>query len=165
MRRSIKKLKAEAENEALRRKRMEWRKGPAIQRAEGPSKPERARALGYKAKQGVVVARARVRRGGRRKSRPSLGRRPKRMGVKKTTPKKSIQTISEERVARKYPNLEVLNSYKVGENGQYHYFEVILIDPHHPSIQEDPDLGWIASPPQKGRAHRGLTSSSKRQSS
>lgn len=161
MRRDTKKLKAEAESKSLNQKKIDWRKGPSIQRVEKPSKPERARALGYKAKKGVVVVRARVRRGGRRKSRPSLGRRPKRLGVKKLTPKKSIQTISEERVARKYPNLEVLNSYKVGEDGQHQYYEVILLDPNHPSIQKDPDFEWITSPSQKGRVHRGLTSSSK----
>lgn len=161
MRRDTKKLKAEAERETLNRKKTDWRKGSSIQRVKKPSKPERARELGYKAKQGVVVVRARVRRGGRRKSRPSLGRRPKRLGVKKITPKKSIQTISEERVARKYPNLEVLNSYKVGEDGQHHYYEVILLDPNHPSIQKDPNFEWITSPSQKGRAHRGLTSSNK----
>lgn len=158
MRRRTKKLKAEERKKSLRQRQREWRKGPAISRLENPSKPDRARELGYKAKQGVIVVRARVRRGGRRKSRPTSGRRPKRMGVSKFTPKKGIQLISEERVARKYPNLEVLNSYKIGEDGQHHYFEVILIDPSHPAIQNDPDYQWITDPSQRGRVHRGLTS-------
>lgn len=146
----------------IRRRLREWRSGPAIVRIEKPTKPKRARALGYKAKQGVIVVRARVRKGGRRKARPSRGRRPKRMGVRKLVPKKSLQFIAEERAARKYPNLEVLNSYWVGSDGTHEYFEVILIDPHHPVILSDPNLRWIAKPCHRGRVFRGLTSAGKR---
>lgn len=126
-------------------------------RVEHPTRLARARALGYRAKQGVVVVRARVRKGGRRKVRPSRGRRPKRMGVSKIVPKKNIQLIAEERVARKYPNLEVLNSYPLGSDGTRKYFEVILLDPNHPAIRSDPQLGWIADEAQRGRVYRGLT--------
>ena len=45
----------------------------------------------------------------------------------KMTLKKNIQVIAEERVADKYPNTEVLNSYYVGEDGLYKYYEVILV--------------------------------------
>jgi len=38
-----------------------------IHRASRPSRPDKARRLGYKAKQGYVIYRARVRRGGRKK--------------------------------------------------------------------------------------------------
>lgn len=159
MQNETKKLKREERRKILRQRRSEWKKSPAIERIENPSKPERAQELGYKDKQGVVMARARVRRGGRRKKRPKKGRRPKRMGVSKITPTKSIQKIAEERVARKFPNLEVLNSYKIGKDGKYHYYEVILLDPNHPVIQKDPDLEWITDSSQTGRAYRGLTSS------
>ncbi|KXB00281.1 50S ribosomal protein L15e [candidate division MSBL1 archaeon SCGC-AAA261F17] len=162
MRKSTRKLKSEKSEEILKRRMREWRKGPAIERVKKPSKIERARKLGYKEKEGVVVARARVRSGGRRKSRPSLGRRPKRMGVRKITPKKSIQRIAEERTARKFPNLEVLNSYPIGKDGKYHYFESILIDPNHPAITSDPDLSWVSNSSQRGRAYRGLTSEGKK---
>lgn len=162
MRRETKNLKQEEVKKSLKNRKKEWKKGPAIERIENPTKPERARELGYKAKQGVVMARAKVRRGGRRKKRPKKGRRPKRMGVSKITPEKSIQLIAEERTARKFPNLEVLNSYKLGEDGEYHYFEIILIDPNHPSIQNDPDLNWITDPSQQGRVHRGLTSAGRK---
>jgi len=144
-------------SELMRQRMREWRKGPAIVRVEKPTRLDRARALGYKAKQGIVVARARIRKGGRRKERPSRGRRPKRMGVRKLVPKKSIQLMAEERAARRYPNLEVLNSYPLGDDGQHHYFEVILLDPNHPAVRSDPELGWIAEPGQRGRVHRGLT--------
>ena len=139
----------------------EWRKGLSVVRVKHPTRLDRARELGYKAKQGVVMARVRVRRGGRRKSRPNAARKPSKMGVKKYTPKKSIQWIAEERAQRKYPNLEVLNSYWVGEDGRYKYYEVIFVDPAHPAIKRDGDLRWIAEKQHTGRVHRGLTSAGK----
>ncbi len=161
MKNSTKKLKRKEREKIIKYRRSEWKDAPAIEKIDKPSKPERARELGYKAKQGVVMARVRVRRGGRRKERPNKGRRPKRMGVNKITPEKSIQLIAEGRVGRKFPNLEVLNSYKVGEDGKYHYFEVILLDPNHPVVQEDPDLNWVTDSSQTGRVHRGLTGEGK----
>ncbi|MEM4201789.1 MAG: 50S ribosomal protein L15e [Candidatus Hadarchaeum sp.] len=146
----------------LRSRLSGWRRAPTIQRIDGPTNPERARSLGYKAKQGVIVVRVRVRRGGRRKERPSRGRRPKRMGVLKIVPKKSLQLIAEERAARKYPNLEVLNSYKVAEDGTHKYYEVIMIDPHHPAIKSDPQLSWIVAREHRGRVYRGLTHAGKK---
>ena len=121
-----------------------WRRQPTIVRIQKPTRIDRARRLGYKAKKGFVVVRVRVRRGGRRKPRPRMGRRQKRMGVKKYTPAKSIKLIAEERVARKYPNLEVLNSYWVWEDGISKWFEVILVDANSPSIRSDKDVGWIS---------------------
>jgi large subunit ribosomal protein L15e len=121
-----------------------WRRQPSIVRVEKPTRLDRARGLGYKAKKGFVVVRARVRRGGRRKPRPVLGRRQKRMGVTKFTPAKSKRLMAEERTARKYPNLEVLNSYWVWQDGQYKWFEIILVDPSHPAIKSDKDVGWVA---------------------
>ena len=150
------------QNELMRGRMAEWRKVSAAQRIDKPTDLERARSLGYKAKQGVVVVRARVRKGGRRKVRPAHGRRPKRMGVLKIVPKKNIQLIAEERAARKYPNLEVLNSYLVAADGTRKYFEVIMLDPSHSAILSDPQLGWIANKSQKGRVHRGLTRAGKK---
>src|SRR3970040_373018 len=69
---------------------VEWRRGPAFVRL------DRARELGYRAKQGYVVVRARVRRGGRRKPHPMGGRKPKRRGLLKITMAKSIQRSAEE---------------------------------------------------------------------
>ncbi len=141
---------------------IEWRKEPAIVRVEKPTRIDRARSLGYKAKLGFIVVRVRVRKGGRRKPRPKMGRRPKRMGIKKISPQKSKRWTAEERANRKYPNLEVLNSYKVGEDGRYHYYEVILVDPHNPVIKNDPDINWICSSKHKGRVYRGKTSAARR---
>ena len=50
----------------LRMRTWEYRQLPAIHRCSHPSRPEKARKLGYKAKQGFVVYRVRIRRGGRK---------------------------------------------------------------------------------------------------
>jgi large subunit ribosomal protein L15e len=141
---------------------IEWRKGPSFQRVERPTRIDRARSLGYKAKQGYVIVRARVRRGGLRKPTIKGGRRAKRKGMKKITMAKSIQRIAEERTAKRYPNLEVLNSYWIGEDGRRKYYEVILVDPHHPVIRNDPKISWIGKGSHKGRVYRGLTSAGKK---
>lgn len=141
---------------------VEWRRGAAFVRIERPTRIDRARELGYRAKEGYVIVRARVRRGGRRKPKPMGGRHPKRRGLVKFTMGKSIQRIAEERTARHYPNLEVLNSYWVGEDGMHKYYEVILVDPRHPVIQSDPKIRWIAAPENRRRVFRGLTSAGKR---
>ena len=71
--------------------------------------------------------------------------------------------IAEERASKRYPNLEVLNSYWVGEDGKNKFFEVIMLDPHHPVIQADKKYNWISSGnSHKGRAERGKTSAGKR---
>jgi len=141
---------------------MEWRRQPAVLRVEKPTRLDRARKLGYKAKQGFVVTRVRVSRGGLRKKRPTSGRRQKRMGVTKFKPAKSLRLIAEERAARKFPNLEVLNSYWVWEDGRYKWFEVVMVDPDHPVIQSDKDINWICENTHRGRVFRGLTSAGKK---
>ncbi|MGB9913982.1 MAG: 50S ribosomal protein L15e [Candidatus Bathyarchaeales archaeon] len=149
-------------DEIMQQRLVEWRKQPAIVRIEKPTRLDRARKLGYKAKQGFVVVRTRVRRGGLRKQRPRSGRRPKRMGVAKFKPAKSLRLIAEERAARKFPNLEVLNSYWVGEDGRSKWFEVILVDPNHPAIKTDKDVNWIIEKQHKRRVFRSLTSAGKK---
>ncbi len=137
---------------------VKWRREPSIIRLEYPTRIDRARALGYRRKKGYVLARVRVPRGGRRKSRPVSGRRSKRMGVRRITPKKSRQWIAEERCSRKFPNLEVLNSYPVLSDGLHRWFEIILVDPQAPEIISDPKINWICDNSQQGRVFRGKTS-------
>jgi large subunit ribosomal protein L15e len=149
-------------DELMRQRLIEWRKQRTVTRVERPLRLDRARKLGYKAKQGFVIARTRVRRGNLRKVRPKSGRRPKRMGVKKFKPAKSLRLIAEERAARKFPNMEVLNSYWVGEDGRSKWFEVILVDPNSPCIKTDKDVGWITEKQHKRRAFRSLTSAGKK---
>ncbi|MCL5984000.1 MAG: 50S ribosomal protein L15e, partial [Candidatus Thermoplasmatota archaeon] len=88
-----------------------WRQEHAITRLERPTRLDRAHALGWRSKPGFIMVRVRVRRGGQGKRHIIAGRRPKHKGINKMTLSKSIQRIAEERAQRKYPNLEVLNSY------------------------------------------------------
>jgi large subunit ribosomal protein L15e len=131
-----------------------WRKDPAIIRVDKPTRIDRARRLGYKDKAGYVVTRVRVRKSGFRKQRPRTGRRQKRMGVSKYKSAKSLRLIAEERAARKFPNLEVLNSYWVWQDGLYKWFEVILVD-----LTRLPELNLGKG---KGRVFRGLTSAGRK---
>ncbi|MHA1245954.1 MAG: 50S ribosomal protein L15e [Candidatus Thorarchaeota archaeon] len=149
-------------SEIVRSRLIVWRKQASIVRLERPTRLGRARALGYKAKQGFVVVRVKTGRGPREKPRPRMGRKPRSLGVRKYTPQKSRQWIAEERAARKYPNLRVLNSYWVGSDHKWVFYEVILVDPNHPAIYNDPDINWICDPVHKGRVHRGLTSAGKK---
>ncbi len=141
---------------------IEYRKGRSVQRIDKPTKIYRARELGYKAKQGYVMARARIRKGGMHKIRPKRGRKPRALGVSKYTTGKNLQTVAEERTQKKFPNLEVLNSYKIYSDGYNWYYEIILVDPNHPVVKADPKINWISSPSHKKRVNRGKTSAGKR---
>lgn len=143
-------------------RKIEWRKGASFVRVERPLRLDRARALGYRAKPGFVVVRARVRRGSMRKRRFNHGRKPRSMGMRKITAAKSIQRIAEERVAKRHPNCEVLASYWIGDDGKHYYYEVILVDVAHPAIVKDPKINWICEPQHRGRVYRGLTPAGKR---
>ncbi len=148
---------------ALRQDRLSvWRREMTVQRIERPTRLDRARELGYRAKQGITVARVKVRRGGRRKSRYERNRKTSKMGTNMMTMAKSIQRIAEERAARRFINMEVLNSYWVGEDGKHKWYEVILVDPNHPAIKNDKQLAWIADRVHRGRAWRGKTSAGKK---
>ncbi len=140
----------------------EWRREESVVRLDHPTRIDRARNLGYKAKQGIAVVRVRIRRGGRRKPRYVRARRSARMGVNRMTAGKSLQRIAEERASVKYPNMEVLNSYWVGQDGKQKWFEVILVDGNHPSIKADRNLAWLNNPVHRGRAERGKTSAGRK---
>lgn len=137
---------------------IQYRKGQSVERIERPTKIHRARSLGYKAKQGYIMVRSKIRKGGAHKIRPKRGRKPRAMGVSRYTTGKNLQWVAEERAQKKYPNLEVLNSYKVASDGKSWYYEVIMIDPHHPVIKSDPKINWICEPKMKRRVNRGKTS-------
>jgi large subunit ribosomal protein L15e len=146
----------------LHRSRLiEWRKEPVTIRIEKPTKLNRARALGYKAKPGFIIVRQRVLRGGRMRPRIRAGRRSKHMRHKKIL-SMSYQTVAEQRAASKYPNMEVLNSYLVGKDGESFWYEVIMLDKSHPAVFKDPHYSWVASPANRGRVFRGLTSSARK---
>jgi large subunit ribosomal protein L15e len=90
----------------LREEAVEWRRDPVIMRIHRPTRPDKARMLGYKAKQGIIMVRVRVRTGG------------------------------ENRVLRKYPNMTLANSYHLYSDGKNHWYEVILVDQSHPANQD-----------------------------
>lgn len=148
--------------EIMNQRAIKWRRQPTIVRAGRPTRLDRARKLGYKAKQGFVIVRVRVRRGWLKRPRPKAGRRPKRMGVTRIKLAKSLKLVAEERAARKFPNLRVLNSYWVWEDGRHKWYEMVMVDPHHPVIQSDENINWICESVHKGRVFRGLTSSGKK---
>jgi len=124
-----------------------------IHRASRPSRPDKARRLGYKAKQGYVIYRVRVRRGNRKKPVPkgklhpscaffgskcSPGAtygKPVRQGVNHLKFQRGLRSVAEERVGRRCGNLRVLNSYWVNQDGVYKYYEVILVDPSHKAVR------------------------------
>jgi large subunit ribosomal protein L15e len=147
------------ENELWRERLIAWRKEPTTVKLERPTRIDKARSVGYKAKQGIIVIRQRVPRGGHRRPQIKKGRRPKRTGTKLNL-SKNYQQIAEERVQKKFRNLVVLNSYWVAEDGKYGWYEVILVDPHHPVIMSDPKYNWTAN--KKARVFHGQTSAGKR---
>ena len=124
----------------LRTRVIGWRKQNAITRIEKPSRIQRARRLGYKAKQGIVVIRMRVGTGGMRKQRPVAGRRPKHLGVTRIKADDDMKTVAERRVLERYPNMKLLGSYYIYKDGKHYWFEVILADPSHPRISQDKEL-------------------------
>jgi len=124
----------------LRQKAVIWRNENAVTRVEKPSRIARARRLGYKAKQGIIVIRMRVGTGGMRKQRPRGGRRPKHLGVTKIKADVSMKQVSERRVLERYPNMKLLGSYFLYKDGMHYWFEVILADPSHPRIAKDKEM-------------------------
>ncbi len=124
----------------LRAKAIEWRKENALVRVERPSRLQKARRLGYKAKQGIIVVRMRVGRGNMRKKRPVAGRRPKHLGVLRIKPALSMQKVAERRVLERHPNMKLLGSYYLYQDGVYLWYEVILADTAHPRIVKDKEI-------------------------
>jgi len=144
----------------LRVRCWEYRQLNVIHRASRPSRPDKARRLGYKAKQGYVIYRIRVRRGGRKRPVPKGATygKPANQGVTQLKYQRSLKATAEERVGRKCGNLRVLNSYWVNQDSTYKYYEVILVDPAHKAIRRDPRINWIVSAKHKHREARALTS-------
>merc|ERR1711937_811970 len=147
----------------MRIRTWEFRQLPGIHRATRPSRPDKARRLGYKAKQGVVIYRVRVRRGGRKNPVPKgiVYGKPSGHGINQLKPTRNLRSVAEERVGRKVGGLRVMNSYWVAQDGIHKYYEVIMVDPAHNAVRNDPKLQWIVSDKHKHREMRGLTSAGK----
>eukprot|EP01033_Poteriospumella_lacustris_P009035 gene9035-6489_t len=147
----------------LRVRAWQYRQTNKIQRVRRPTRTDKAHRLGYKAKQGYVVYRVAVRRGGRK--RPNFKGivygKPKNHGINQLKFVRNLRSVAEERVGRIAANLRVLNSYWINQDATYKYFEVILVDPNHVAIRNDPRINWIAKAVHKHRERRGLTSAGK----
>ena len=138
---------------------IQWRTEQTTVRIERPTRLDRARSLGYKAKPGFIIVRQRVNRGGRQRPKIRHPRRSKAMSRRKDL-SMSYQAVAENRAATKYPNCEVLNSYFVAKDGLHYWYEIILVDRSSPSILSDKKISWISR--QTGRSFRGLTSAGRR---
>lgn len=147
----------------LRVRAWEYRQLPVCHRASRPSRPDKARRMGYKAKQGYVIYRIRVRRGGRKRPvhKGQVYGKPKTQGVNQLKFQRTLRATAEMRVARRCANLRMLNSYWINEDATYKYYECILVDPSHAAIRRDPRIQWICKATQKRRECRGLTSATK----
>ncbi len=146
-------------DEELRQRMIEWRRQPVTVRVEKPMRLDRARSVGYKAKQGFVVVRQRVLRGGRMREKPAGGRRSKNTR-RRLNLRKNYRQVAEERAQAKFPNLTVLNSYELARDGKHYWFEIIFVDKTQPAIQQDRSLRNLAE--KKGRVERGLTAAGRR---
>jgi|TARA_B100001964_G_scaffold245773_1_gene335876 large subunit ribosomal protein L15e len=159
--REIWKKPKESLGDTWQKRLLEWKNQDTTVRIKHPTRLDRARSLGYKAKQGFILVRQRVDRGGRQRETIRKGRRSKHFGRRKNVDK-SYQSVAEERAVKKYPNCEVLNSYYVGEDGGCFWYEVILVDKSHPQILADPRINWIFKSKHTGRVFRGLTSAARK---
>lgn len=81
----------------LRIRVWQYRQLTKLHRSPRPTRPDKARRLGYRAKQGYVIYRIRVRRGGRKRPVPkgcTYGK-PKSHGVNQLKPYRGLQSIAE----------------------------------------------------------------------
>uniref|UniRef100_A0A8D0QSV8 Ribosomal protein L15 n=1 Tax=Sus scrofa TaxID=9823 RepID=A0A8D0QSV8_PIG len=125
----------------------------AFHRAPCPTRPDRASRLGYKAKEGYVIYRICVHRGGRKCPVPkgATNGKPVHHGVNQLKFAQSLQSVAEERAGHHCGVLKVLNSYWVGEDSMYKF-----IDSFHKAVRRNPDTQWITKPVHKHREIRGL---------
>lgn len=148
----------------MRMRTWEYRQLGVIHKIHHPSRPDKARKLGFKKKQGYIIYRVRVRRGGRKRPVPKgiIYGKPKTQGVTGLKAYRSLRSVAEERVGRKVPACRVLNSYWVAQDATYKFYEVILVDIAHQAIRNDPKINWICKAVHKHRELRGLTSAGKK---
>ena len=83
----------------LRVRCWQYRQLTAVHRASRPTRPDKARRLGYKAKQGYVIYRVRVRRGGRKRKvrKGHQCGKPTNQGVTQLKFQRSLRSVAEVR--------------------------------------------------------------------
>ena len=138
---------------------------------------------------GFVVYRVRVRRGTRKRQahKGQVYGKPSNQGINQLKWQRNLQSKAEvcfylmkstddayflpwqlsmdwlqERVGRRCPALRVLNSYWIGQDSTFKFYEVILVDPAHNAIRHNPETQWLCKPVAKHRELRGLTSAGRK---
>merc|ERR1712217_859998 len=99
---------------------------------------------------------------GRRVAKGIVYGKPCGHGINKKKARRNFRSIAEERVGRKCASLRVLNSYWVTSDAVHKWYEVIMVDPYHKVIRDDPRINWICKPVMKHREMRGLTAAGKK---
>merc|ERR1719337_383859 len=135
-----------------------------MHRASQPSRPEKARRVGYKSRQGFCIYRVAIRRGGRKKkvSKGIVYGKPRNHGINKQKATRNLKSIAEERVGRRCGSLRVLNSYWVGQDAEHKWYEIVMVDPFHMGVRNDPKINWICRAKHKHREMRGKTSAGRK---
>jgi len=144
---------------------VEARQRDQVHRIERPTFLERARKLGYKAKQGYVMYNVRVKKGDAVRKKYNNGNTRGKCvnaGIHQIKSSLNHQAMGEQLVGQKCANLRVLNSYNLGQDCMYRYFEVILVDPNHNAVRNDYKINWICKGVHKRRECRGLTSAGRK---
>lgn len=141
--------------DVLKDRLIQWRREGTVVRIDRPTRTDRARSVGYKAKLGYIVVRVKIGKGGRRRTYYGRrGRKPTKMGLVHFTHGRSLQETAEQKAQRKYINMNVIGSYLAGEDGKHKWFETVMADPQHPSVANDPKMKWVASPANRKRVLR-----------
>ncbi|KAL6120645.1 hypothetical protein NUSPORA_02588 [Nucleospora cyclopteri] len=143
---------------------VEARQNEVVHRVERPSFLERARKLGYKAKNGYCIFRVRIRKGDAIREYNNGNTRGKcvNAGIHQIKPSLNKQNEAEQIVGKQFGSLRVLGSYKIGQDLKSHHYEVIMVDPNLNSIRNDYKINWICNAVHKHREMRGLTSAGKK---
>lgn len=108
---------------------LQSRQLPAIVRVSRPTRADKARRLGYKAKQGYVIYRVRIRRGGRKRpvrKGKTMGK-PKNEGINQLKFKRNHRSVAEERAGRRCGGLRVLNSYWINQVSNIQHSTIAII--------------------------------------
>ena len=113
----------------LRIRCWQYRQLTRLHRAPRPSRPDKARRLGYRAKQGFLIYRISVRRGGRKRPvhKGCTYGKPKSHGVNELKPYRKLQSVAEVRNN---------NKLKIGRNLIELFFSGTRRSPH----------GWTPCP-------------------
>lgn len=148
----------------LKLRAWEYRKLPSFYRMKKPTRPEKARRLGYRSIKGFCIYRIRIRRGDFKRDykKGNATGKPKSHAINKIKLKKNKKIIAEERIGKICGNLRILNSYWINQDLKFKYFEVILIDPNCRNVRNSWKIQWICSSKFKHRESRALTKSGKK---